>query len=220
MSGNDLSSNEDLSGADLAGSDLAVKGDLSADASIPFLHLNGGQWELINDVGFNRTWSPMVTLTSLTANAASVSADGTGDDGGNPCTCNAQHTLLPLSTAINCATATLEFDYTTQAGASGFGASNTTSVLFKFVQNAGQAGYLTASEQSGASACAINFATNQFPTPAQLHEGHNSFALASLVSGVDGTCAGIFSFLDISLEAFACSGADTSTATISNVWLY
>src|SRR5438552_3668519 len=82
----------DLGGADFAGIDLNSQMDLGAgadassdgatDGAAPHLGLNSVQWELANDVGEDRNWSPMVTLTALDAVQASVAAEGTGDDGG------------------------------------------------------------------------------------------------------------------------------------------
>jgi hypothetical protein len=216
-------SGADLSTDDLAPGDLAQSGsDGGADGNVsPHLTLNSQQWELDNDRGENPTWPPIIDLTALDPVQASVAAMGFNGDAGTACTCNAQHAQFALPATFDCSTATIEFDYTTAAGAGGFGATNTTSLLFRFANSGAGAGFLSVSEQTGASGCAISILpTMHFPSPALLHEGHNSFPLSALTAASDGSCTGTFDRLDISLEAFACSSADTSTATISNVWVF
>jgi hypothetical protein len=201
---------------DLQAFDHALEADSTAppDLSVHGLDLTQSQWEEINDAGESRSLSPSVTLTRVDAASATVASVGTGTA---TCTCNAQHAKFVLPKTFDCASATLEFDYTSSGS---FGATSTSSLLFRFSDASGQSGYLSASEQSSSSRCALNLPLGQFPPAPVIAEGHNRLKLSDLIPSIDGVCQGTFDHLDVALEGYGCTPADSSSATLSNLLVY
>jgi hypothetical protein len=211
------------SGGDSAGGGLGAPPQLGvaslADVGAGAVSLKGN-WTFNEDANQN---DPAPFMSVENDSDTQVSATYDGNDGSR-CDCNAEHLVIPLGKTIDCATGTIEFDYSTQGK---FGSTSTSSVSIRFC-NGGQcdeSGFYSgdqflASEQAGHSNCAMPF-QNEFPGAPQVAEGHNKIALGDLESSLNGQCTGSFDTIDIHMQGYACyKGQDNAQATLANLRIY
>jgi hypothetical protein len=199
----DLAAPGDLAAPpDLAASpDLAVSPDLATAPDLAAAPISlQTSWAFSEDA--QATTDPTATITAQSASSIAVSYSGSGG-----CGCSAQRATLNLAATYPCAGSTLDFDWATS---SAMDFTHSTALRIDFSGG----GSFFASAYAGHSNCAPQL-SNTFPTPPELQVGHNTIALGALSAGVDGSCNGSFSSLDVHVEGYTCSGV--VTATLSNL---
>jgi len=196
-----------------------------------------GNWSPSTDANTDAP-DTVATIGTVNATSASVVQSHTGVDNAD-CGCNAQHLNIPLGKTFQCASATLEFEYATTAVKQ---ALDTPALDIRFctgpcpeVDGGGGPQFYTGPQYvgspfaPGASNCAYEWendagtsSLNYFPASAQIQTGQkNTIALGSYVAPVPGdACTGSFDTIDVHLQVYNCSAAQTGTSTLSSLRIY
>jgi len=196
-----------------------------------------GQWSPSADAN---TGAPDTVASLGTVNATSVSVvqSHTGVDNAE-CGCNAQHLNIPLGRTFPCATSMLEFEYKTTAVMQPL---DTPALDIRFctgacpvVEGGGGPQFYDGPQYVGspfapmASNCAYEWeneagtsSLNYFPASAKIETGQkNTIALGTYMAPTSGdACTGSFDTIDVHLQVYNCSAAQTGTSTLSNLRIY
>jgi hypothetical protein len=186
---------------------------------VDFLSMGPMGWTVTIDANVNG--GPTMATPSLSATSVTVTYVGN-----NLCGCAAEHLSIPLGQSYDCATTTLQFDYTTSLAGADY--TNSPSLDVRLCSGGcpsiGPPARFIGSEYTGHSNCAIYpDYPGTWPTPAGVHEGTNVVQLATLGpgggpdSGVYGECAGSFDTVDIHVTGYACFPSETNTSILSNL---
>ncbi len=182
----------------------------------------------------------VATLGTVTSTSVSVIQSHTGTDSAD-CGCNAQHLNIPLGRSFDCATATLAFDYTTTAAVS---ADNTPAVDIRFCTGAcpsidggiGGPYFYSGAQYVGSpfapaavSSCGYEWendagtgSLNSFPASAQIQTTKtNVIPLGTYAApSSSDACTGSFDTIDVHMQVYNCTKAQTGTSTLSNLRIY
>jgi hypothetical protein len=196
-----------------------------------------GKWTSSTDANTDGP-DTVAEIGAVNATAVSVVQSHTGMDNAD-CGCNAQHLNIALGKTFQCASSTLEFEYATTAV---MGPLDTPAVDIRFctgpcpeVDGGGSPQFYTGPQYVGSpfapvsSNCAYEWendagtaSLNFFPASAQIKTGQkNTVALGSYAAPASGdACTGSFDTIDVHLQVYNCSAAQTGTSTLSYLRIY
>jgi hypothetical protein len=162
-----------------------------------------------------------------TSTPTSITATYTGDNP-NLCGCSAEHLVIYLGRTFDCATTTLQFDYTTSIASADD--TNSPSLYIWFCSGGGCPAAdlywgpgFRGSEYTGHSNCALGTLDYTYwPAVPAIHQGTNTVSIATLDGGEDGLCppGGTFDTVDVHVQGYACYPSETATSTLSNVTFF
>ena len=198
-----------------------------------------GSWAPSTDANSNGP-DTVASLGTVTSTSVSVVQSHTGTDNAD-CGCNAQHLDIALGKTFQCASSTLAFDYTTTATTSTF---NTPAVDIRFCTGpcpavdggAGGPYFYTGPQYVGSpfapaavSSCGYEWendagtaSLNYFPASAAIQTTQtNVIPLGTYVAPAPGdACNGSFDTIDVHMQVYNCSAAQTGTSTLSNLRIH